>query len=402
MRIRLTQIDGKLPNLALMKLAHYHKSRGDEVYFSKHIERDLLEPQYDRVYGSAIFSFSADRVAKFKQEWPEAIVGGTYDVLDNITVEQHVGVQEYEHYDYSIFPDFEGSIGFTQRGCRLNCGFCVVPKKEGKARSVNTIEQIYRGQRTQANFDRATRRWRREVAEHEQSGPQLLLVPTADQQQAAAKQQRKWELRKVELQKDKPGPDHKRHLHLLDNDFFGQPREQWQARMREIIDGKFKVCFNQGINTRMIDDESAEALGSIQLYDDSFKVRRLYTAWDNLKDEERFFKGVDTLEKHGVKPYSLLVYMLVGYAKGETWDRVLHRFDRMVERKIRPYPMVYGDRRRRLEPEHPNLGHRTLAEFQRWAIRKYYTVVSFKDYDGSATEKLIKTADGYQPQIFSD
>ena len=49
MHIRLTQIDGKLPNLALMKLAHFHRARGDEVYFTKRVERDLHEPTYDRV-----------------------------------------------------------------------------------------------------------------------------------------------------------------------------------------------------------------------------------------------------------------------------------------------------------------------------------------------------------------
>jgi hypothetical protein len=46
----------------------------------------------------------------------------------------------------------------------------------------------------------------------------------------------------------------------------------------------------------MIDDEAAAPLASIPLYDDSFTRRRLYTAWDNLGDEERFFRGVDTLE----------------------------------------------------------------------------------------------------------
>ena len=332
MKIRLTQIDGKLPNLALMKLAHWHKNNGDEVVFSKKIERELWP--YDRVYGSAIFSFSAARVAEFLAYYPEAIVGGTYNTADNRTVEELIGA-EYEHYDYDILPPdpktgerFQGSIGFTQRGCRLKCGFCVVPKKEGKPRAVNTISDIWRG------------------------------------------------------------APHPKHLHLLDNDFFGQPREQWQARIAEIKAGKFKVCFNQGINTRMIDDESAAALGSIPLYDDSFTVRRLYTAWDNLGDEERFFRGVDTLERHGVKSSSLLVYMLVGYDKRETWDRVLYRFRRMTERQIKPYPMVYGDRRRRLEPNHPVLGRRSLGDFQRWAIRKYYTVVSFEEYQRSAKDSL--------------
>ena len=44
--------------------------------------------------------------------------------------------------------------------------------------------------------------------------------------------------------------------YLLDNDFFGQPREQWEARIAEIREGGFKVCLNQGINIRMIDQGS--------------------------------------------------------------------------------------------------------------------------------------------------
>ena len=364
MKVRLTQIDGKLPNLALMKLAHWHKAQGDEVFFTRHIEADLFEPRYDRIYGSAIFTFSTGRVRQFQAAFPDAIVGGTYNLCDNRTVEDLLGLEEYEHYDYSILPhyrnpplekddkQFLGSIGFTQRGCRLRCGFCVVPKKEGKARSVNSIYDIWRGE---------------------------------------------------------PWP---RHLHLLDNDFFGQPREHWQARLSEILSGKFSMCLNQGINTRMIDDESAEALGSIVrtegcgLYDDSFSIPRLYTAWDNLKDEERFFRGVDTLERHGIPPSMLLVYMLIGYDPLETWERLFHRLHKMVERQILPYPMIYERERKRglplgnltslsfempgtkietrwliEDPTHPSLARRTLQDFQRWAIRKYYRIVAFDQYD---------------------
>jgi hypothetical protein len=342
--VRLTQIDGKLPNLALMKLAHYHRARGDIPYLTRDIHPDLFwdSPEPAVVYGSAIFSFSADRVAAFRRQWPDAIVGGTHNVLDNSTVEQLIGVEEYEHYDYSIFPTFTGSIGFTQRGCRFKCGFCVVPKKEGKPRSVNTIFDIWRG------------------------------------------------------------PPWPKHLHLLDNDFFGQPKDLWQARIAEIIAGGFKVCLNQGINVRMIDDESAAALNSIPIFDDSFKERRLYTAWDNLGDEQRFFRGVDTLERHGIEPDCLLVYMLIGYKVGETWDQLLYRFDRMRAREIKPYPMVFGDRNRRLEPDHPTLGKRTLGDFQRWAIRKIYTVLPFEKYDQRNKQKLTKVNGEYKPMMHAD
>lgn len=332
MHVRLTQIDGKLPNLALMKIASYHRARGDVVVFTKRVQRDMLEPEYGAVYGSAIFSFSAPRVAEFRESFPGAIVGGTWDTDDNTTVEDMLGVEASEQADYSIRPGFDGSIGFTQRGCRLKCGFCVVPGKEGGPRSVNTIASIWRGE---------------------------------------------------------PYP---RHIHLLDNDFFGQPRAQWQARVDELNEGKFKVCLNQGINIRMIDAESAKALASLTLRDDQFKTRRLYTAWDNIGHERRFFAGVDALEAAGVSPPALLVYMLVGFDPRETWERALYRFNKMVERGIRPYPMVYEDHRRGLYRTrglplgacNSRIEHRTLSEFQRWAIRKAYTFVPFEHYDVNA------------------
>ena len=326
MQVRLTQIDGKLPNLALMKLARYHSDRGHRLHFTKSVDRDMLEPAYDRVYGSAIFSFSAHRVARFLEQFPGAIVGGTWNTADASTVEAMLGIEEAERYDYSIYPGFTGSIGFTARGCRLKCGFCVVPKKEGKPRSVNTIAEIWRGA---------------------------------------------------------PWP---KHLHLLDNDFFGQPRDQWQARLEEIRAGGFKVCLNQGINIRMIDDDSAAGLASVPYYDDAFKKRRLYTAWDNVGDEARFFAGVEKLAQHGIPPTHLLVYMLVGWDKRETWERVMYRFDKMTALGIRPYPMVYGDRMRGLPLGGINtrIGGRTLGEFQRWVVGMFYKFIPFENYDAGA------------------
>jgi hypothetical protein len=338
--VRLTQIDGKLPNLALMKLAYHHRKQGDDLYFTKRVERGLFETDYGRVYGSAIFSFSADRVAAFRAAFADAVVGGTHNLTDMTTVEQFLSIGDNELYDYSIYPGFHGSIGFTQRGCRLKCGFCVVPRKEGKPRSVNTITSIWRGE---------------------------------------------------------PWP---KHIHLLDNDFFGQPREQWEARIEEIISGGFKVCLNQGINIRMIDADAAKVLASIPLRDDQFKTRRLYTAWDNLGDEARFFAGVDLLEEHGVPPTCLLVYMLVGYDKRETWERVMYRFQKMVARGIRPYPMVYGDRNRGLPLGgcSQRIERRTLREFQRWAIRKAYTFIPFEHYDVNAKGRMPEQ----QPDLFEE
>lgn len=322
--VRLTQIDGALPNLALMKLAHYHREHGDEVFFTTRVEPDLFEPQSDIAYASSIFSFSAERVARFRKAFPTGFVSGTGVARDGgVTVESIIGAESYENYDYSIYPNCDASIGFTERGCRLKCGFCVVPVKEGKPRSVNRIADIWRGE---------------------------------------------------------PYP---KHLHLLDNDFFGQP--EWRERIAEIKDGGFKISLSQGINVRLIHDEGAAALATVDYRDNEFKQRRLYTAWDNLKDEKVFFRGVDILEAAGIPPKHLMAYMLIGYDKAETWDRIWHRFTKMVERGINPYPMVYDEKRT------------DLKCFQRWVIVRggMYRWVSWGDYERET--KSAESVEAWKP-----
>ncbi len=319
--VRLTQLDGKLPNLALMRLAAFHEARGDRVHFQTEPTKGLFEPDYDVVYGSAIFSFSADKVERFRVNFPGAIVGGTGTESPAI-VEQIVG--GFDGVSYAPWPDFTASIGFTQRGCRLKCSFCVVPAKEGKPQSVATVADLWRG------------------------------------------------------------PGHPRNIHLLDNDFFGNP--EWRDRLAEIRDGGFKVCFNQGINVRILTNEIARELATINYRDDGFKTKRLYTAWDNLGDQRIFFRGVDRLEAAGVPPSHLMAYMLIGYDPAETWGEIFTRFDAMIARGIRPFPMVYGHR-----PD--------LKRFQRWVIRRQHFHIPWAVYSPSNPTARDSSADLFQGQL---
>ena len=309
-KIRLTQLDGKLPNIALMRLAAWHKSLGDEVYFHKTIAHGLFEEQYDKVYGSAIFSSTQKKVDAFLRAFPEAVVGGTYG-LDFITLED-IGIPaDFNEMDYSIYPDFQASIGFSQRGCRLKCKFCVVPRKEGKIRDNQTINEIWRG---------------------------------------------------------KPYP---KHIHLLDNDFFGSPN--WQDRCDEILAGDFAVCFSQGINIRLFNEEQAAVLAKLNFRDTKFKSRKIYTAWDNHKDEDRFFRGIKILRDAGINPSNIMAYMLVGYHPKETLEDVLYRVEKMKEWKIDPYPMVFQS------VDNPKKD-RTMAQVQRWVRTGLYRKTSFYEY----------------------
>jgi hypothetical protein len=315
-----------MPNIALMKLGHWHRSRGDEVFFTRETDRDLLEPAYDHVYGSCIFDFSKDKLDRFRSQWPEAITSGTGTAEDGgQTVEDMIGIPKeqgwaYEHYDYSIYPEIDYSIGFLSRGCRLACKFCGVNRKEGKIVSVNTVANLWRGK------------------------------------------------------------GHPKKLHLLDNDFFGNP--QWRERIAEIRDGNFRICLSQGINVRLINEEAAEALATVEYRDTKFSKRCLYTAWDNIGDEAIFFKGVDMLTRAGIPTKHLMSYMLIGYDKNETWDRIWNRFFSMEKAGISPYPMVY-DRSRK-----------DLLAFQRWVVTGLYRIVPWNEY--KRTTRTLESTEAFK------
>ncbi|HKT52904.1 MAG TPA: hypothetical protein VJP88_00515, partial [Caulobacteraceae bacterium] len=181
------------------------------------------------------------------------------------------------------------------------------------------------------------------------------------------------------------------------NDFFGQPKPQWKARLAEVREGGFRACFNQGINVRVITKEIAEELAAVDYRDDSFTHRRIYTAWDSLGDERLFFRGVDLLEAAGVRPSHLMVYMLVGYDPAETWATIFHRFNAMVDRRIRPFPMVYGDRTRTvpLGGLNADIGGRRLMDFQRWVNTGLYRrSVDFAAYDNATRRDPLFKAQG--------
>lgn len=303
----LVQLDGKLPNLALMRLSTHLKQRGEAVEFRRVsspmlLEHGLFDEHWTSVYASLIFERTRPIAERLREIYPGAILGGTgWDRRKRL---EQIGVTTQE-LDYSLYPDYAHSIGFTQRGCRLRCPFCVVPDKEGRVTEERPIAGIWRGD---------------------------------------------------------PNP---RNVLLLDNDFFGA--RHWRERIDELRIGQFRVCFSQGINARLLDEESAAALASVNYYDGEFQRRRIYTAWDNRKDEARLFAGLNALIRHGVKPHEIMVYMLIGFWPGETHQDRDYRRRQLREFGCLPYPMPYVR-----TPE--------LVGFQRWVVRRADLCMSWEKY----------------------
>ena len=296
-----------MPNLALMKIAAHERHRGSEVEFrhaKRHgIYRGMFDA-FDSVYASAIFERSRPTCERLLREFPGAVIGGTG--WDKCVKLDAAGVPEPIAPDYSIYPDWPHSIGFTQRGCRMKCPFCVVPVKEGNVRKESSVMDIWRG------------------------------------------------------------PGHPKNILLLDNDFFGEP--DWPKEIEVLNGGNFRVCWNQGFNVRLIGDEEAAAIATTNYRSGDFARRRLYTAWDNRKDEKRLFKNLAALVKYGVNPDEIMVYMLIGYWDGPTMGKDdFYRYDKLREFGCRPYPMPFVR-----TPE--------LVGFQRFVVRRESLKVSWEHF----------------------
>lgn len=154
MKVGLIDVDGhNFPNLSLMKISAYHKSRGDQVEFAFPMYR------YDKVYVSKVFGDEYSKMPPLYIQADEIVYGGTGFA---ITVENGKEVYhkcndkplppEIEHIypDYTLYPNLtkDTAYGFLTRGCPNNCGFCIVSQKEC-ARSVKVadLSEFWRGQR---------------------------------------------------------------------------------------------------------------------------------------------------------------------------------------------------------------------------------------------------------------
>ena len=127
MNVLLIDIDSRIPNLALKKVELYHRRRGDKVQWNVPILREWA----DKIYVSCVFEENRDKCL----EWEgAAVIGGTgYDLSIKLP-------EEIERVKPRI------NMGFTTRGCIRSCGFCIVPRKEGKIRIVGDLADLWDGQ----------------------------------------------------------------------------------------------------------------------------------------------------------------------------------------------------------------------------------------------------------------
>jgi hypothetical protein len=283
LKILLIDYDGKIPNLALMKLSSWHKQQGDEVHLNSYPGKP------DKVYISTLFTWNRPKVEKLLQVYPDAEIGGTgWDIHKNLPAEIEAYKPDYDLYTVAdVLPRIRGGIatkaskikkaqeiinagiGFTSRGCIRKCGFCIVPAKEGRLHQVSEIKDI--------------------------------INPRSNV------------------------------LILLDNNLTADP--DCIEKLREIRDRGLVIDITQGIDIRLMTPEIAQALSGVKI------LRSLHYAWDLMTFERQVLEGIKILAEH-VKTWRHMCFILTGF--NTTFEEDMYRFRRLRELHVDPYVMPYN------------------------------------------------------------
>lgn len=206
--------------------------------------------------------------------------------------------------DYSIYPDVDYAIGFLTRGCIRSCPWCVVPKKEGKIRPYRTWREVKR-------------------------------------------------------------PD-SRDIVFMDNNVLACPHGIEQ--IRDMVGQNVRIDFNQGMDARLITDETAELLGGVKW------IHFVRVSCDTDAMLSVVLEKGELLKKHGIKPWRMFVYVLVqDIASAE--KRVIA----LREAGMEPFAQPYRDFTNNTEPA------KELKNFARWVNRKelFKSAKTFADYNTS-------------------
>lgn len=169
----------KFPPLGLMKIATYHRNKGDIVQFYKGQAPYTQIALTDRIYITTLFTFHYDITLKCISHYARhfdsdsIFIGGIAATLLPLDFKRDTGIQNviegqlissrilgYEDdvnidalpLDYDILDDIlykypagDNYFAYTTRGCKRNCDFCAVRILEPKFKTTNSIiEQIER------------------------------------------------------------------------------------------------------------------------------------------------------------------------------------------------------------------------------------------------------------------
>lgn len=157
-----------------------------------------------------------------------------------------------------------------------------------------------------------------------------------------------------------------KYIELMDNNFFAC--KEWRENIELLKSYNQPLDFNQGIDLRLLNEEHCKALSEL-------KIKTIHCAWDNYEDKDSILPKIELLTKY-IKPYKIMVYVLVGFANKEIVETDIERVLTLKQLGVLPFAMGYIDYS---NPHYEK--SRSVKDFCRWVNHKaIFESVKWEDY----------------------
>lgn len=272
----------RYPPLGLLKLATFHRLKGDSVWLVRGCRDDIPRP--DIIHVTSLFTYAWRAVHAaieyYRTMFPGVRInlGGIYATLlpehamlsgaDEVYRGLRNDVEELIP-SWDLVPEWDGSILFASRGCIRKCGFCSVPKLEGPPDALK--ERV--------------------------SG---LVYP-----------------------------GHSKVI-LWDNNILGNAN--WEPIFDELADLRLEVDFNQGLDARLVTDQMGEKLARL-------KTHSIRMAYDYPGIGPFVARAVERLDAAGIPRRKIVVYTLYNYI--DSPDDFHRRISELASLGVTSYPMRF-------------------------------------------------------------
>lgn len=402
----------KYPNVACGKIYGYHKVKGDEVIYP------WKGQKVDVLYISTIFAWTRPAIYRqmefYKKQAKEVLIGGSgwdnYDPKNyNITkLPKEIAVFDDPKWLYEMY-DIDYGIGFTTRGCHVNCWFCNVSKKEGIYEYQDTpfsklINPKMKHLILMNNNSLAHDTFWEDVAEIKRRGisinwdqaNDITLVTPRVAEALSGVNYRNFAGDDQELvfafdliRKPKSLILEKSSNNVVDALDLVKNGEDYYFKSGELLEMGKKYT-NSYEDTRLVAKLVINPL-------DQKRETHLEVCFDMLKLVPRKIK---LMEQHGIDPKHLKFYVLIGFNTTEKQDlariEILHSFG------CRPYPMLFRDLTGK--PFVDGRGNKQsfhCRPFRDWVNRGLYKTVPFHEFDRFPLRKKQREADDKYEEFMS-
>lgn len=154
--------------------------------------------------------------------------------------------------------------------------------------------------------------------------------------------------------------DGQKIVRLLDDNIMADA-DEFCRDCEQLSKAGVKVIW-EALDARLVTDKTAAALATVK------QEKSIHFAWDGHSQDDAVPRAIETLKRHGLKPWRFMFYVLVGFNTSKDYD--LHRIYTLRDMGANPFVMPFDK------------ADRYQKDLARWCNNKFIfkSTPHFEDY----------------------